>query len=62
MAISAKIVRDVKCTCFFAIKDDLENAGAQYIDQSCVVDVENRWYLLFNLNQSLLSFKKASRT
>lgn len=36
--ISAKILKGKKATCFSAIKDDLENAGAHYIDQAVVVD------------------------
>jgi protease I len=27
-----------KATCFMAIKDDIINAGAEYIDAECVVD------------------------
>ncbi|MHC4074281.1 MAG: type 1 glutamine amidotransferase domain-containing protein [Planctomycetota bacterium] len=27
-----------KATCFMAIKDDIKNAGAKYIDAECVVD------------------------
>jgi protease I len=27
-----------KATCFIAIRDDIINAGAQYVDQECVVD------------------------
>lgn len=39
LAISAKILKGRKCTCFVAIKDDVENAGATVImDQKCVVD------------------------
>lgn len=36
--ISAGIVRGKKMTCFFAIKDDLMNAGAEYLDREVVVD------------------------
>jgi len=36
--ISAKIVNGKKLTSFFAIKDDLINAGALWIDEKCVVD------------------------
>eukprot|EP00056_Hartaetosiga_gracilis_P003657 m.65758 g.65758 ORF g.65758 m.65758 type:complete len:171 (-) comp11539_c0_seq1:76-588(-) len=37
--ISAKIVKGLNMTCFHAIKDDLENAGALYIaDRPVVVD------------------------
>lgn len=38
LPISANIVRGRKGTCFFAIKDDLINAGMQYVDERCVVD------------------------
>ena len=27
-----------KATCFMAIKDDIENAGAEYVDAECIVD------------------------
>ena len=36
--ISAKIVRGVRLTSVSAIKDDLENAGAIWVDEPCVVD------------------------
>jgi len=36
--ISAKIVKGKRATCFFAIKDDLINAGAEYTDEKCVTD------------------------
>jgi len=36
--ISAGIVKGKKATCFWAIKDDLVNAGAVYLDQGVVVD------------------------
>ncbi len=36
--ISAGILNDKDATCFFAIKDDLINAGANYLDQEVVVD------------------------
>jgi protease I len=35
---STKIYKGRKATCFMAIKDDITNAGAQYVDQECVVD------------------------
>ncbi len=31
-------LRGKKATCFMAIKDDVINAGAQYVDEECVVD------------------------
>ncbi|MFX0018501.1 MAG: type 1 glutamine amidotransferase domain-containing protein [Promethearchaeota archaeon] len=36
--ISAKIVKDRKATSYFAIKDDMINAGAKFEDNSVVVD------------------------
>lgn len=36
--ISAKIVKGFKCTSTEGIKDDLENAGCEWIDQPVVVD------------------------
>lgn len=36
--VSAGILKGKNATCFFAIKDDLINAGARYIDQEVVVD------------------------
>jgi protease I len=36
--VSADILRDKRATCFFAIKDDLVNAGATFIDKEVVVD------------------------
>jgi len=36
--ISAKIVKGKRLTSFFAIKDDLINAGADWVDEKCVVD------------------------
>lgn len=39
LPISAGIVKGRKVTCFFAVKDDLINAGATYLpDEKCVVD------------------------
>ena len=35
---STKIYKGKKATCFMAIKDDIINAGAQYVDAECVVD------------------------
>ncbi len=35
---STKIYKGKKATCFMAIKDDIINAGAEYIDAECVVD------------------------
>ena len=35
---SAGILKGRQATCFFAIKDDVVNAGAQYVDQEVVVD------------------------
>ncbi len=36
--VSAKILKGKKVTCFSAIKDDVINAGAQYLDKEVVVD------------------------
>ncbi len=38
MLASAGILRGKKVTSFFAIKDDLVNAGAEYVDEEVVVD------------------------
>lgn len=38
MLCSAGIVKGKTATCFFAIKDDLIHAGANYVDQEVVVD------------------------
>lgn len=38
MLVSAGILSGKKATSFFAIKDDLINAGAQWLDQEVVVD------------------------
>ena len=35
---STKIFKGKKATCFMAIKDDIINAGAEYVDEECVVD------------------------
>jgi protease I len=35
---SAEILKGRKATCFFAIKDDVIHAGAEYVDQEVVVD------------------------
>jgi len=35
---SAGVLRDKRATCFFAIKDDVINAGAEYEDSEVVVD------------------------
>jgi len=36
--VSAKILKDRTVTCFMSIKDDVENAGATYVDQEVVRD------------------------
>jgi protease I len=38
MLASAGILRGRKATCFFAIKDDVVNAGAEWLDREVVVD------------------------
>jgi len=35
---STQIYKGKKATCFMAIKDDIKNAGADYVDAECVVD------------------------
>lgn len=35
---STTALRGKKATCFFAIKDDVINAGGKYVDEECVVD------------------------
>lgn len=35
---STNVYKSKKATCFMAIKDDIKNAGAEYIDSECVVD------------------------
>lgn len=35
---STKAYKSKRATCFMAIKDDIVNAGAEYVDQECVVD------------------------
>jgi protease I len=36
--VSAGIVKGKRMTCFFAVKDDVINAGAHYVDQEVVID------------------------
>lgn len=36
--ISAKVIKGIKCTSFLAIKDDMVNAGANWVDQAVVED------------------------
>jgi protease I len=38
MLVSADVLKGKRATCFFAIKDDLVNAGATYLDQEVVQD------------------------
>lgn len=35
---STNIYKDKKATCFMAIKDDIKNAGAEYVEAECIVD------------------------
>lgn len=35
---STQIYKGKRATCFMAIKDDIKNAGADYVDAECVVD------------------------
>lgn len=36
--ISAGVIKNIKCTSYKAIKDDMINAGAQWVDEPVVVD------------------------
>jgi protease I len=36
--VSAKVLKNKKATCVAAIKDDIINAGAEYVDKEVVVD------------------------
>lgn len=36
--ISAKVIKGIRCTSVSAIKDDMVNAGAQWVDEAVVVD------------------------
>ncbi len=38
MLISAKIIKDKKVAGYYAWKDDVENAGAIFVDEPCVID------------------------
>ena len=38
MLVSAGVLKGKKATCFFALKDDLVNAGANYVDEEVVKD------------------------
>lgn len=38
LLVSADIIRGHRATCFFAIKDDMIAAGADYVDEEVVVD------------------------
>ena len=35
---STPVYKGKRATCFMAIKDDIKNAGAEYVDEQCVVD------------------------
>jgi len=35
---STKILKGRTATCFMAVRDDVKNAGAKYVDEECVVD------------------------
>ena len=37
-SVSAGVLNAKKATCFYAIKDDIVNAGAQFLDKEVVVD------------------------
>lgn len=36
--ISAKVIKDIKCTSVGSLKDDLINAGAKWVDEPVVID------------------------
>jgi len=36
--ISAKIIKGIKCTSYMSIKDDMVNAGANWVDEAVVID------------------------
>lgn len=38
MLVSGKVLKGRKVTSFFAIKDDIENAGADWVDEEVVID------------------------
>lgn len=38
LPVSAKIIKGIKCTSYIAIKDDMVNAGANWVDEAVVVD------------------------
>jgi protease I len=35
---STKILKGKTATCFMALRDDVKNAGAKYVDEECVID------------------------
>lgn len=38
LVISAKVIKGVTCTSYITIKDDMENAGAKWVDRPVAVD------------------------
>ena len=38
MLVSAKVVKGRRATCFYSVRDDLEAAGAEWVDEPVVVD------------------------
>ena len=38
MLVSAKVVKGRRATCFYSVRDDLEAAGADWVDEPVVVD------------------------
>ena len=38
MLVSARIVRGRRATCFYSVRDDLEAAGATWVDEPVVTD------------------------
>lgn len=56
LLVSAKVLKGRTVTCFVAIKDDMENAGARYVDEEVVVD---RNFVSSRTPQDLPAFCKA---
>ena len=64
--VSAGVLKDKNATCFVAIKDDLINAGARYLDQEVVVDgnliTSRNPYDLPVFCKKIINFLKAQKT
>jgi len=63
--VSADILKGMKATSFFAIKDDLVNAGAKFIDKEVVVDknliTARKPYDLSSFCREIIQFLKRSK-